>query len=148
MNCVLPDVIFTRSFPLNASKLKFAIVGMQLFDGKWKPSVNLVSQFWFGITMTSEEWTELLKLFEHIRRYLAGETMHTNPIKISAYCTINFSTAHNQSVIIIEKQGKLFKHWIIHLKYKINLLIIIFLLFQIFITKHRGCSCIKKRTKD
>lgn len=58
MKGVLPDVIFTRSFPLNSSESKFAIAGVQLINDQWEPTVNLVSQFWFGTTLNLQEWHE------------------------------------------------------------------------------------------
>ena len=108
MNSPLSNVILSKSFPLNVSRSKYVIIGVEKNPNRleWIPTIHFVSQFWLRVSLTSKEWNEFKKIFNNLEIYFADKNYISDSIKISENCSILLSTAHNKKSIIIEKYCK------------------------------------------
>ena len=110
MLSVVSDVVLSRVLPLNNSKSKFAVIGLEKVkcDGKsdiWQPSIKLLGQFWTGVSLSIEEWRNLKASFEKIENYF-NTGYSKGPIKLSDKMEVTFTANHQNYGITITKKSK------------------------------------------
>lgn len=109
MNSVFEDLIASRMYPLNKSKSKFGVVGLTKQSDKiWTPCVRIVGQFWKGVSLTSEEWTNLVQNKDRLLKYYDGENVG-DEISLSPFTSVETREAFgSRTVVFKSSKSKLF----------------------------------------